>query len=101
MSTRPPATTNTEIIVAVATLTAQLSALQEGQGRIASQVTELKNDMRADLATINATVGGHTAQIADWKRDGKWLGTALVGLGAMAAFFAAVAKDWFLHVVTK
>lgn len=94
MRAQPPATTNLEIVAAVATLTAQVIVLN-------AAMLDLKNDMRADLATINATVGSHTSQIADWKRDGKWLGSALVGLGALAAFFVSMARDWFFYWLPK
>jgi|GEM_PF-3610195 len=94
MTSRPPATTNIQIVAAVATLAEQVGALNKA-------VAELKKDIRADMATINQAVGGHSLQIADWKRDGKWLASGLVGLGAFVAFAAAMARDWLLHLWTK
>ena len=94
MSSRPTATTNGEIIAAVATLAAEIAELNRG-------LATLKNDVRADMATINATVGSHSLQIADWKRDGKWLASGLVGLGAFVAFIAAMTRDWLIEIWTR
>lgn len=90
MASRVPATSHAEIIGAVASLQTQV-------GTLVDSVNELKGEVHR----LNTAVSGHHDQIANWKRDGKWLASALVGLGAIAAFFAAVLRDWILHMVTK
>ena len=73
------ATTNAEIIAAVATLTAQLD-----------EAARTANRMERKLDAIETTVngaGGHTEQRAAWKRNGKYLGVALTGLGAVGMTF--------------
>lgn len=90
MGTRPPATNHSEIIAAVAALQAEMAAMNGGVARIESKVD-----------AMSATVNGHHEQISNWKRDGKWLASALLGLGAIGAFFAAAMRDWIMHMVTK
>jgi hypothetical protein len=76
MSTRPPAVTTYELIATVAALTTEVRTLN------------------GTVASLQQTVSGHNQQISDWKRDGKWLGAALTGLGVLLGGVVSVAWDW-------
>lgn len=76
MSSRPPATTTLQLIATVSALTVEVQTLT------------------LTVASLQQTVSGHNQQISDWKRDGKWLGAALTGLGVMAGGLVSMAWDW-------
>jgi hypothetical protein len=90
MAARPPATSHAEIIGAVAALQEQVAHLVESVGRLEGKVD-----------SMSATVTGHNEQITEWKRDGKWLARALVGLGIIGGFVASFVRDWFLHWIGR
>jgi hypothetical protein len=90
MADRTPATSHAQIIGAVASLQTEMSAL-----------VGIVGELKGEVHRLNSTVGTHQEQIANWKRDGKWLGSALIGIGAAGAFLANVLRDWFMHWATR
>lgn len=81
----------TRLTAAVATLTTELVARKELMERIEGDQKEAIRAINEKLTRIDNTVsgeGGHSDWIKARKRDGWWLGSGLVGLGAIlsAAF---------------
>ena len=76
MSSHPLPTTTAQLIATVSALTTEVRTLN------------------LTVAALQQTVSGHNQQISDWKRDGKWLGAALTGLGVMAGGVVSMAWDW-------
>jgi hypothetical protein len=69
------ATSNAQIIAAVATLTAEMKAVNDGIARV-----------EAHLTTLEGKVTDNDDWIKARKRDGFWLSGALIGLGSIGAW---------------
>lgn len=73
------ATTNAQIIAAVAALTAEMAATKDAIDRIERLVEK-------EFTELKATVKSNDDWIRDRKRDGWWLGGALIGLGTFGSW---------------